>query len=149
MDFVARTATLADAPAILEMMADFNAHEAIRFDREIFAPRLAALVADPALGGVLLFTVDDATAGYAIVTYGYDLEYGGRDAFLTELWIVESARGLGAGKLALAAAEAYARERGAHALHLLVRHDNRAARALYDRSGYTAEPRVVMTKPLD
>jgi ribosomal protein S18 acetylase RimI-like enzyme len=149
MDFQARTATLADAPAILEMMSDFNQHEAIPFDRAIFAPRLAALVADPTLGGVLLFSLDDATAGYAIVTYGYDLEYGGRDAFLTELWVVESARGLGAGKLGLAAAEAYAKEHGAHALHLLVRHDNAVARALYDRSGYTAEPRVVMTKPLD
>ena len=33
-------------------------------------------------------------------------------------------------------------------LHLLVRHDNATARALYDGAGYHAEPRVVMSKPL-
>ncbi|MDB4970957.1 MAG: hypothetical protein JWN44_6646 [Myxococcales bacterium] len=148
MDFQARTATLADAPAILEMMEHFNQHEAIRFDRESFAPRLATLIADPSLGGVLFFTTDGEAAGYAIVTFGYDLEYGGRDAFLTELWIVAARRGHGAGKRGLAAAEAFAKGGGAHALHLLVRHDNDAARALYDRSGYEAEPRVVMTKSL-
>src|SRR5205807_8979654 len=108
MSFAVRPATLADAPLILEMMHDFNRHEAIAFDRESFAPRLATLVADPTLGGALVFTVDDAAVGYAIVTFGYDLEYGGRDAFLTELFIVDAARGQGAGKRALAAAEAYA-----------------------------------------
>ena len=148
MSFEARTATLADAPAILEMMDYFNRHEDIAFDRDSFAPRLATLVADPTLGGALFFTVDGAAVGYAVVTYGYDLEYGGRDAFLTELFIVDGARGQGVGKRGLAAAEAYAKDGGAHALHLLVRHDNAMARALYDGAGYHAEPRVVMTKPL-
>ena len=148
MTFESRPATLTDAPAILEMMHDFNRHEAIAFDKGSFAPRLATLVADPTLGGALVFTVDDAAVGYAIVTFGYDLEYGGRDAFLTELFIVDAARGQGGGKRALAAAEAFAKAGGAHALHLLVRHDNSTARALYDGAGYHAEPRVVMTKAL-
>lgn len=146
--FAARLATDDDIDAILTMMEDFNAIEAIAFDRALFAPRLRALVATPSLGGVLVFSVDGAVAGYAVVTFGYDLEYGGRDAFLTELYVVAARRRHGVGRDGLAAAEAFAQKSGAHALHLLVRHDNAAARALYDRSGYEAEPRVVMTKRL-
>jgi ribosomal protein S18 acetylase RimI-like enzyme len=82
------------------------------------------------------------------VTFGFDLEYGGKDAFLTELWIVPDQRHRGLGRTALEAAEEYARQGGAHALHLLVRHDNSTARGLYQRAGYETEPRVVMTKRL-
>jgi ribosomal protein S18 acetylase RimI-like enzyme len=36
-----------------------------------------------------------------------------------------------------------------HALHLGVRSQNAPARALYEKSGYRAQDRVIMTKPLD
>jgi ribosomal protein S18 acetylase RimI-like enzyme len=146
--FDARPATDADLPILLSMMQDFNAIEAIAFDRETFAPRLRALLADAGLGGVLVFDVDGAPAGYAIVTWGYDLEFGGRDAFLTELYVVAARRGQGLGRQALAAAERFAQAGGAHALHLLVRHDNAPARALYDGAGFAAQPRLVMSKLL-
>jgi ribosomal protein S18 acetylase RimI-like enzyme len=97
---------------------------------------------------VLVFEVDAKAAGYAIVTWGYDLEYGGRDAFLTELFVRPAQRGRGIGHQALAAAEDAARAGGAHALHLLVRHDNAEALRLYDRAGYRTEARAVMTKDL-
>ena len=138
-----RVATRTDVERVLAMMASFNAHERIPFDAATFRARLQTLVDSPALGGVVLFE-----GGYAVVTFGFDLEYGGRDAFLTELWVEPSGRRRGLGRAGLAAAEEYAREQGAHALHLLVRFDNREARALYDSAGYEAEPRAVMTKRL-
>ena len=146
--FHARPATPGDLADILEMMADFNLGEAIPFDRAVFQPRLSQLVADPGLGRVLVFEVDARAAGYAIVTWGYDLEYGGRDAFLTELFVRPAQRGRGIGQQALAAAETAARSGGAHALHLLVRHENAEALRLYDRAGYRTEPRAVLTKDL-
>ena len=146
--FAARPATEADVPTILTMMREFNAIESIAFDRESFAPRVRELVATPALGGILILTVDGALAGYAIVTFGWDLEFGGRDAFLTELFVVEERRRQGVGRQGLAAAQAFARAGGAHALHLLVRHENQPARALYDKSGFATQPRLIMTKRL-
>ncbi len=146
--FAARAATDADVETILTMMAEFNAIEAIPFDRDAFRPRLATLLATPALGGVLVFTVDGAVAGYAVVTFGYDLEFGGRDAFLTEIFVVAGRRGRGVGTEGLAAAEAFAHERGAHALHLAVRPENAPARALYDKRGFVALPRILMSKRL-
>ena len=146
--FAARPATEADVPTVLTMMHDFNAIEAIAFDRESFAPRVRELLARPELGGILILTVDGALAGYAIVTFGWDLEFGGRDAFLTELFVVAERRRQGVGRHGLAAAQAFARAGGAHALHLLVRHDNAPARALYGVEGFAAQPRMIMTKLL-
>ena len=146
--FAARPATEADLPTVLTMMQDFNAIEAIVFDRQSFAPRLRELIGNRSLGGVLVFHVDEEPAGYAIVTWGWDLEFGGRDAFLTELYVTSERRRQGVGRQGLAAAQAFARSGGAHALHLLVRHDNAPARALYDAEGFAAQPRLVMTKLL-
>jgi ribosomal protein S18 acetylase RimI-like enzyme len=146
--FAARPATDADIPALLTMMEDFNAIEAIAFDAEAFAPRVRELVKSPHIGGILVFAVDGAPIGYAVVTFGWDLEFGGRDAFLTELYVVGDRRGQGLGQKGLAAAEAWAHDGGAHALHLLVRHDNAPARALYDRAGFKTQPRLVMSKLL-
>jgi ribosomal protein S18 acetylase RimI-like enzyme len=146
--FHARSATAGDLPEILEMMADFNLGESIPFDRAVFQPRLERLAGDPGLGRVLVFDVDGNACGYAIVTWGYDLEYGGRDAFLTELFVRPAHRGRGIGQRALGAAEDAARSGGAHALHLLVRHENAEALRLYGRAGYHTEPRAVMTRDL-
>ena len=146
--FAARPATDADVPTILTMMADFNAIEAIPFDRESFAPRVRELIASPTVGGILVFTFSGAIVGYAIVTYGWDLEFGGRDAFLTELYVSGTHRRRGIGRQGLAAAQAFAKRGGAHALHLLVRHDNAPARLLYDDAGFKTQPRLVMSKRL-
>ncbi len=147
--FAARGAVQSDVDVILTMMEDFNAHEGIVFERARFAQVLRTLLASPGLGGVLVFSVDEAIAGYAVVTFGFDLEHGGRDAFLTDLYVVGARRGAGIGEAGLAAAEEFARANGVHALHLGVRHQNRPARALYEKSGYRPLDRIVMSKPLE
>lgn len=146
--FAARPATDDDVPAILAMMADFNAIEAIPFDRDAFAPRVRELIASPQIGGILVFQFGKETVGYAIVTYGWDLEFAGRDAFLAELYVAGKWRRRGLGRQGLAAAESHAARGGAHALHLLVRHDNAPARLLYDDAGFKTQPRLVMSKLL-
>jgi ribosomal protein S18 acetylase RimI-like enzyme len=92
-----------------------------------------------AVGGVL---------GYAIVTYGYDLEFGGRDAFLTDLCVAPQWRRRGVATALLRAAVARARQGRAAALHLGVRPENRAAIRLYERAGFENAPRNLMTKLL-
>jgi len=79
---------------------------------------------------------DGETAGYAVIAFGFSLEFGGRDAFLDELFIVEACRGQGIGSAALSAVCAWARHEGLCALHLEVERDNKAAKALYTRTGF-------------
>jgi len=114
---------------------------------EAFAAALRRLLGDPELGGVWLVLRDSAPIGYAIVTFGFDLEFAGRDAYLTELWIDPEARGDGAGAAALDLIAAELRARAISALHLQVRPDNPALR-LYERTGFVASPRLVMTRRL-
>ena len=142
-----RLATVDDVPALLPRTRALNAHEAIAIGDAELEGALRALLADASLGGAWLVEDAGAVIGYAIVTYGYDLEFAGRDAYLTELWIDEPARGQGAGRAALALLPDELRARGVHALHLQVRPENPAVR-LYERSGFVKSPRWIMTRRL-
>jgi ribosomal protein S18 acetylase RimI-like enzyme len=142
-----RPATLDDRAALLPRTRDLNAHEGIAIDLAVLEAALDRLLRDASLGGAWLIERDGAAIGYAIVTFGYDLEFGGRDAVLTELWIDPAARGHGAGSSALRLLDPALRAQGVRALHLQVRPENPALR-LYERSGFVASPRVVMTRRL-
>ena len=137
-----------DAPTLLDMMADLNAIEGIPFSRAKFGRVLRQLLADPSLGLVPLFLVKREVVGYAVVTYNFDLEWGGRDAFITEFYIKPALRGRGYGSLAMALLEKLARRNKVKALHLGVRRENVAAARLYEKTGFTYWTRRVMMKVL-
>jgi ribosomal protein S18 acetylase RimI-like enzyme len=133
---------------LLDMMQEFNALEDIPWNRQDAEPAVARLLDSPELG-VIAHILEGATLrGYVVLTWGFDLEWGGRDAFLTELYLLPSARGRGLGRRALPLIEDLARRRGARALHLMVRPENQAALQLYRGAGYSSPPRTVLTKDL-
>jgi ribosomal protein S18 acetylase RimI-like enzyme len=139
-----------DLDTLLGMMEDFNRFEGIVWTRAAGEAPLRKLMGDATLGFVTLACRDDddTPIGYAVVTYGFDLEWGGRDAFLTELYLAPAARGQRLGTATMAAIETKARAHGAQALHLMVRHANTHAQALYRAAGYTVPDRLFMTKKL-
>ena len=145
--FGLRAATVADVSLILPRTRALNDHEGIAVTDAALEDALRRLLADPSLGGVWLVERDGAPIGYAIVTFGYDLEFAGRDAWLTEMWIDEAARSQGAGAAALAALDPALRAHGVRALHLQVRPDNPAVR-VYERAGFAPVPRTIMTRRL-
>ncbi len=142
-----RPATLDDVALLLPRTRALNAHENIVISDEDLEAALRGLLADPSIGGAWLIE-DDGVVGYAIVAYSYDLEFGGRDSYLTEFWIDESYRGRGAGTAVLDLLADELRARDIRAVHLQVRPDNPAKR-LYERAGFTVSPRLVMTRRLD
>jgi ribosomal protein S18 acetylase RimI-like enzyme len=137
--------------AVLPRTRALSAHEGIVISDELLEAALRRLLEDASLGGVWLVETNavraDGVIGYAIFTFGYDLEFGGRDAYMTELWIDERERGRGIGSAVIDLLAGELRARDVRALHLQVRSDNPAAR-LYERSGFVASPRVVMTRRL-
>ena len=137
-----------DADDLLVMMADFNAIEGIPWTADGCRPALERLLSSPDLGVAARILEDDATRGYCLLTWGYDLEWQGRDAFLTELYLLPGARGRGIATRALPLVEALAIGHGARALHLMVLPHNDAAVRLYRRAGFTAPPRVFLSKAL-
>ena len=88
------------------------------------------------MGSVWAVVSEGEWIGYAAMTYGYSIEFGGRDAFIDELFIREKHRGRGIGTAVLAQLEAHAREAGICALHLEVDRHNPIARALYGKLGF-------------
>jgi ribosomal protein S18 acetylase RimI-like enzyme len=145
--FALRLATLADLPEVFPRTRQLNDHEGIGISDQRLEAGLRALLGNPGFGGCWLVTRDSETIGYAIVTFGFDLEFGGREGWLTELWIDVDQRAHGAGSAALKLVEDELRARDVQALHLQVRTENPAMR-LYQRAGFTASPRVVMTRLL-
>src|SRR4051794_5025815 len=122
-----RIATSNDVPRLLDWMEDFNHLETIAWTRERGEPALRTLLADSRLGWVGIFEDVGAPVSYFVLTWGYDLEWNGRDAYLTELFLVPEVRGRRLGVAALALLEEVARGNGARALHLMVLPDNAPA----------------------
>lgn len=140
-----RLATEADVPTLLPMMVAFNEFEKIKWDAKLGEAPLRKLLRSPELGRVLLFVTEEPV-GYAVVTFGFDLEYDGRDAFLTEIYLVPGVQGLGLGGQAMELLLRDTRSQGAGALHLQVRPDNQHALSLYRAAGFTGTTRLFFSK---
>ncbi len=86
--------------------------------------------------------------GYVVLTLGYSIEYGGRDAFIDDLYLAPEARGRGVGTQVMNFVEEQAVALGVQALHLEVEVRNRRAQNLYRRSGFTESGRRLLSKRL-
>ena len=143
-----RLATAVDADPLMPLMQAFNADEAIAWRPDAMRAAFVELTGDARLGFALVALAAGAPVGYVVVTYGFDLEWAGRDAFVTELFIAAPARRRGLAARLLREAETNATRNATRALHLVVRPSNEAAMALYRHAGFDVVPRVVMTKVL-
>ncbi|HRE88603.1 MAG TPA: GNAT family N-acetyltransferase [Myxococcota bacterium] len=143
-----RPVTAEDKSAILRMMETFNEEEFIKYSVERLGQSFDALLTNPAWGQAFIAELGGVPIGYAVLTYSFDFEYGGRDAFLTELFITPRHRGRNLGHELLGHVQAFAREQGLSALHLIVRKENPQAQRLYRRNDFQFDPRLLMTKEL-
>jgi len=140
--------TSEDVEPVMRMMEAFNVFESIAFTPERLRESFAALIDHPEWGAMFIAEVGGVPAGYAVIAYSFDFEYGGRDAFLTELFVVDRYRNIGVGRALMARIEAFAQQVGVKALHLIVRPDNGRAQVMYRRNGFTFDPRLLMTRAL-
>lgn len=143
-----RVAGAADVPALLDMMADFNHIEHIPWERTSAEAPLRRLLTTPELGTIGLIERGEASLGYGVLTFGFDLEFAGRDAFLTEFYLRPEVRGKGLAAAAIEQLMALARGHGVMAVHLVVRHENAPALRVYERAGFTAPGRLLLSKKL-
>jgi hypothetical protein len=66
--------------------AEFYRQEGMPLDAGVVRQALAELVADAALARVWVLLVDGEPVGYLALPFCYSIEYGGRDAFLDEVF---------------------------------------------------------------
>ena len=91
---------------------------------------------------------NQATIGYLCVCLGFALEAGGREFCIDEIYVLPAYRGQGIGRKAIAFAEQESRKLGAARVFLEVETKNDKAQDLYQKLGFEAHPRVLMSKLL-
>jgi GNAT superfamily N-acetyltransferase len=137
-----RLASLEDTGTLLPLMRAYHEFEGIdATDAERLATIEPLLAGEDNLGQVWLIETAGGTVGYIALCYGYSIEFGGRDAFLDELFIVETERGRGLGRRALERVKAEAARNGVKALHLEVARENTTAKNFYGKAGFQSRER--------
>jgi GNAT superfamily N-acetyltransferase len=81
-----------------------------------------------------------------VLTFGFSLEFHGRNALLDELYLREEFRGRGLGRASLVRAEEICRREGIRAVHLEVDRVNVRAQEVYRKAGYKDHDRYLLTK---
>lgn len=138
----------ADLESVVPLIEAYYTLDEIPYDERSVRRGLQQLLGDSSLGAVWLIELEQSIAGYFVLTFGFDLEFGGRVGTITELYLTPSARRRGLGTAALAFVEATLCDGGVHALELQVEHDNIEALACYEKFGMTKHARVPMSKRL-
>jgi GNAT superfamily N-acetyltransferase len=146
------TFTLADrsrTDLLIELMQEFYIHEHLPFNEQVARHALDQILSNRVFGMVHLIYLDQEVIGYVVLTFGFSLEFQGRDAFVDELYLRESHRGRGIGKASLQFIEGVCRKEGIKALHLEVERGNTRAQSVYWKAGYRDHDRYLLTRWLD
>lgn len=134
-----------DAETLVALARGFHAEEGRVLDTAGEAALVAITQGEPFARAWLVRTGSE-TLGYLIITLGYSVEYGGRDGFIDDLYLVADARGRGLGRQVLEFAFARAEELGVRTLHLQVAMENERATRLYRASGFEETGRRLMRR---
>jgi ribosomal protein S18 acetylase RimI-like enzyme len=147
-DLSHRRAVPGDHGLLLELIAAYYAFDHIAFDAAGASEGLTRLLADDGLGRAYLLEVAGKVAGYVLFTFGFDIEFGGRIATITDFYLEPRYRrgGLGTRTLTFVANECRTLE--VKALELQVEEANLPAQALYRTFGFDRLSRIPMSKQL-
>ncbi len=131
-------ADLAELLPLMRAYCDF--YEVAPSDEDLLAMS-RALIADPEREGLQLIARDTAgvAIGFATIFWSWSTLSASRIGVLNDLFVTPVARGKGAAEALIRVALERCREHGASALSWQTAHDNRRARALYERIGARRE----------
>jgi GNAT superfamily N-acetyltransferase len=145
-DWAVRRGTAGDLASLLPLVREFCAVDGHVYDERFVRAGLAPLLEMDGPGEVWVVEDESGLAGYGVMSWGWSLESGGRDALLDELYVRD--RGRGAGAALLEAILTAARAGGASRMFLETEEGNTSARRFYARAGFDVEGSVWMQRPL-
>lgn len=134
-----------EIPAITKMMGDFYAIDHYPFDAELSSANFAKFIQNPEAGqAFIIYNPEKEIIGYIIMAYLFSFEFGGRIAFLDELYLNEKARGKGYGKIAMNFVKDFASEQELKVVFLEIEPHNDRAKQLYLNKGFQEHKRNLM-----
>ena len=126
-----KTLEISDIEVITQMMQDFYAIDNYPMDVEVAKKLFQEFISNEHLGKSWLIYSENEIVGYIILTFIFSFEYGGKIAFVDELFIKETARGKGIGKEAIQFIQAEVPKLSLKLLYLEVEPHNENAQKLY------------------
>ncbi|MDX1448483.1 MAG: GNAT family N-acetyltransferase [Acidimicrobiia bacterium] len=141
-----RDATPEDFDAIVPMIRSFYEIDRHPYEPELVESGLRPLLSGEAPGFVIVAEDDGELLAYAVVTWGWAIESGGRDALLDEIFVTERGQGIGAQMMHDIIDRA--RDAGCRRMFLETESHNRAARIFYTRHGFDIDDSVWMSRDL-
>ena len=135
---------IADIEIITQMMQDFYAIDNYPMDVEVAKTLFQEFISNEHLGKSWLIYSENEIVGYIILTFIFSFEYGGKIAFLDELFIKETARGKGIGKEAIQFIQKEVPKLSLKLLYLEVEPHNENAQKLYLAHDFELHNRKLM-----
>jgi ribosomal protein S18 acetylase RimI-like enzyme len=132
---VVRRGEPADAEAIGRLLHDFNTeYEEFTPGPDKIAERVRELLAG---GDTAVLLAGDPPDGLAVIRFRASVWIDALECYLAELYVVPGKRGRGIGRALMEAVMDVARAEGAAHIELNTSDDDVAARALYEKLGFT------------
>ena len=135
---------IADIEIITQMMQDFYAIDNYPMDVEVAKTLFQEFISNEHLGKSWLMYSKNEIVGYIILTFIFSFEYGGKIAFVDELFIKETARGKGIGKEAIQFIQREVPKLSLKLLYLEVEPHNENAQKLYLAHDFVIHNRKLM-----
>lgn len=143
---VIRIAEAVDVERMMPLVRDFYMYEKLVLDEARYRQLALELIGKDELGRLLVIEFEGELIGYAVIGFGFSLEFGGRDALLDEFYVRENFRGRGIGSQVLGVVEELCRVKGIRAVHLEADYVNARVHEFYKRLGFRDHERHLMTK---
>ena len=135
---------IADIEIITQMMQDFYAIDNYPMDVEVTKTLFQEFISNEHLGKSWMIYSENEIVGYIILTFIFSFEYGGKIAFVDELFIQETARGKGIGKEAIQFIQREVPKLSLKLLYLEVEPHNENAQKLYLAHDFVIHNRKLM-----
>ncbi|MBE9575363.1 GNAT family N-acetyltransferase [Flavobacterium proteolyticum] len=135
---------IADIEIITQMMQDFYAIDNYPMDVEVAKTLFQEFISNEHLGKSWLIYSEKEIVGYIILTFIFSFEYGGKIAFVDELFIKQTARGKGFGKEAIQFIQSEVPKLSLKLLYLEVEPHNENAQKLYLAHDFELHNRKLM-----
>jgi ribosomal protein S18 acetylase RimI-like enzyme len=133
-----------DISTITQMMHDFYAIDNYPMDIEESKKLFQEFISNENYGKSWLIYSEKEIIGYIILTFIFSFEYGGKIAFVDELFIKETARGKGIGKEAIQFIQREVPKLSLKLLYLEVEPHNENAQKLYLAHDFELHNRKLM-----